>query len=68
MAFARFGLTRPAAPHDTALWPGRSPNRKLMSELLSSRQPTTAKLTKEARNELEFVVGPVGIEPTTSRL
>ena len=41
---------------------------KLMSKLMSGRLPTTAKLTKEARNELEFVVGPVGIEPTTSRL
>jgi hypothetical protein len=41
---------------------------KLLSELLSSRLPTTVNLTKEARNELEFVVGPVGIEPTTSRL
>jgi len=68
MAFARIGLTRPAEPNETAVLPGRSPTQKLMSELLSSRQATTAKLTKEARNELEFVVGPVGIEPTTSRL
>jgi hypothetical protein len=68
MAFARTGLTRAAEPYETAVWPGRSPTRKLLSELLSGRQPTTVKPAKEARNEYEFVVGPVGIEPTTSRL
>ena len=30
---------------------------KLLSELLSNRLPKAATTTKEARNELEFVVG-----------
>lgn len=68
MAGVRVVSLGSAEPHETGGWRGRSLTPKLMSKLMSGRLPTTAKLTKEARNELEFVVGPVGIEPTTSRL
>jgi hypothetical protein len=54
MAFARIGFTRPAAPNETAVCPGHSPIRKLMSELLSNRLPMAATTTKEGRNELEI--------------
>jgi hypothetical protein len=41
---------------------------QLMSELMSIACRRRSNHTKEARNEFEFRVGPVGVEPTTSRL
>ena len=54
MTSVRVDLTRGTSAVGDGLSSRRSLPPKLLSELLSSRQPTAAPTTKEARNELEL--------------
>ncbi len=47
---------------------GLSRQTKTVVRIVVRPSADEVKPTKEARNEFEFGVGPVGIEPTTSRL